>query len=279
MFIYTWHSLYIYQIYEIAHTEVSYSCNLTRAMVIAHDMMNRKQMELKDKAEEVKAIEQQCVMIEQATKDLKETFAAYKADVSPFTCDYPFGIKQTSHIVLNLCEQPTNFKREIKKDKDTASLAVEMLESVIADTAEKMLEMEIEENYIIASFFNALHQEQVAGQRAMAAEAESKAARERVRSIEEFDDTYESEERRRDFGVAHASEDVEDFEKEMKDEAVQFQKDFMRQGTNVQEKASRMELDKHFVAKDLQEVQDIIQQQLRAEWGQQTGGKSQTKST
>eukprot|EP01083_Nonionella_stella_P032109 87862_1 len=226
---------------------------MERAMVIAHDMMNKKKTELNEKAEEVKAVEQQVVMMEQATKDLKETFTAYKAD-------------------------PTNFKKEIKKDKDTASLALEMLESVIADTAERMLEMEMEENYIIASFFDALAQEQVAGQRAMVAEAESKAARERVRSIEEFDDDYESEERRRDFGIAHASEDVEEFEKEMKDEAVKFQKDFMKQGTDIQQKASRMELDKHFVANDLQEVQEIIQQQLRAEWGQQTGGKSQTKS-
>ncbi len=51
--------------------------------MIAHDMMNKKKTELNEKAEEVKAVEQQVVMMEQATKDLKETFAAYKADVSP----------------------------------------------------------------------------------------------------------------------------------------------------------------------------------------------------
>jgi len=55
-----------------------------------------------------------------------------------------------------------------------------MLEKIIAATAEEMLELKREELFVISSFFDALHQEELAEARMVEAKSQEDAAASRV---------------------------------------------------------------------------------------------------
>jgi len=166
--------------------------------------------------------------------------------------------------------KPKNFKRAYgSKGQDEISLAVDMLEQVIADTAAQMVELELDTDFAIASFFDTLHKEEIAEARAAKARAEEKAAEDRVMSIEEFDGDYEANERKRDMAVYHASHDLEDFEIREMTNAARDESEKLIQEYDTKKQLSELKTVEDVLKGDLKDFQKIVRDQLRKEWEQQ----------
>eukprot|EP01083_Nonionella_stella_P220333 788438_1 len=118
----------------------------------------------------------------------------------------------------DLFEQYQNNPKEFKKTHtgmNTGQKAIEMLESVIADAAQKMVDMENTQSLVLSQVFDLLEQEHLAESRVAEEEAVEGAAKDQMFYIEEINDDYEVEERRRDMSVSHAAHELFEAEKEV----------------------------------------------------------------
>jgi len=148
-----------------------------------------------------------------------------------------------------------------------------MLEKVIADTAEEMLELEREEQFVISSFFDALHQEELAEARMIEAKSQEDAAASRVKLIEDFDGDYEVDERKKDLNVFHVNEENEAFESRVKAKAVRRENEYLVQEFDIKKQLEELQKKEEMFKADLQEIQAIVRDQLRQEWTNKKEGQ------
>jgi hypothetical protein len=148
-----------------------------------------------------------------------------------------------------------------------------LLEKTIADTAEEMLELEREELFVISSFFDALHQEELAEARIVEAKSQEDAAASRVKYIEDFDDDYEVDERKRDLNTFHANEDNEAFESRMKAKAIRRENEYLIKDFEMKKQVEELQKKEEMFKEDLEEIQAIVRDQLRQEWTNKKEGQ------
>mmetsp|Transcript_18131 Transcript_18131/g.26909 ORF Transcript_18131/g.26909 Transcript_18131/m.26909 type:complete len:225 (-) Transcript_18131:85-759(-) len=222
---------------------------MERAVMMAWDMVNKKRTELKQKAEDLQIVEKQYVMMKKAAADLANLFKYYEAD-------------------------PSSFRKEFaSQGKDENGFAIEMLEKIIAATAEEMLELEREELFVISSFFDALHQEELAEARMIEAKSQEDAAASRVKLIEDFDGDYEVDERKKDLNVFHVNEENEAFESRIKAMAIRRENEYLLQEFEIKKQMEELQKKEEIFKEDLQKIQAIVRDQLRQEWDNKKEGQ------
>lgn len=163
--------------------------------------------------------------------------------------------------------QPSKFRKEFAlRGKDESSLAIEMLEKVIAETSEEMLELQREENDIIANFLEALHEEEMAEAIAARLESQEEAARASLKLVEEFDDDYEVNERKRDMSSFHFIKEQEKLERSLKEKALNDENKFLTEDYEIKKHLEQLKQKERNLKADLRSIQEIIREQLRREW-------------
>ncbi len=145
-------------------------------------------------------------------------------------------------------------------------MAVEVLEKLIAYEAEDILELEREETYVIASFLDALNQEEMAEARSAKARSQEESAERKMYEVEDFGDEYENTERRRDMSDFHVNKEAEQFYKRRKVEAVRRENEYLTKEFDMNKKLDELKNHEKILKQDLQEVKQIVRNQLRAEW-------------
>lgn len=145
-------------------------------------------------------------------------------------------------------------------------MAVEVLEKLIAYEAEDILELEREETYVIASFLDALNQEEMAEARSAKARSQEESAERKMYEVEDFGDEYENTERRRDMSDFHVNKEAEQFYKRRKAEAVRRENEYLTKEFDMNKKLDELKNHEKILKQDLQEVKQIVRNQLRAEW-------------
>lgn len=214
---------------------------MERALILAQDLMHRKELEVKQKEEEAKILEQQFAMLEETTKDMSGLFEAYSTNKD-------------------------QFKRDMDKNRGTASLAIEILEEVIAETALRMLDLENEQDQIIGSVFDAVRKEEMAAAQFnellktnLAAKAGKQVKTEEI----DKEDPYEMD---NDFNGDYDDDGVYDDDEDTPS-VVKFEQTFIdpQDSKTIQEFVE----DKHFVKYDLKDPHEVARENLKAEWTKQ----------
>jgi len=106
------------------------SAVMERAVMMAYDMMKKKKLELNETVGDTHAAEQQYAMMVQATQDL----------------------------VTQYKEDPSTFKITHARNLNGYEVAVELLESVIADASQQMVDVEDSQKLVITQFYDLLDQ-------------------------------------------------------------------------------------------------------------------------
>lgn len=163
--------------------------------------------------------------------------------------------------------QPTSFRKDFaSKGKEQSALALEMLEAVISDTAEEMLDLEREEQYFIHAFNEALEREEIAEAKAAQARALENSSSKDLSLIDDFNDNYEIDERKRELNRFHVGEIEEQAEKRRKTKAMIDEREYLIQDFDVKKKIESLKKKEENLKTDLDAIKDIIRDQLRAEW-------------
>ena len=152
-----------------------------------------------------------------------------------------------------------------------------MLESVIADAAQKMIDIENSQDLVITQFYDLLEKEHEAEARAAQEAAQEKAANNRVVFIEEFNDAYEVEERRRDMAVSHAAHEVADTENEVAKAIADEEEKLLEQEEKLEKQLMEHKRNEEILKADLREIQNIVRDELLKEWAQQQEQKQQSQ--
>jgi hypothetical protein len=154
----------------------------------------------------------------------------------------------------------------VTRGKDEATLAIEMLEKLIAYEHDDVLEIERDETYAFASFLDALEKEEMAEAREAKFSKKERAAMERMSEIEDFADEYEVDERKRDMSTFHANKEREEFYKRRKSEAVREENEALMEEFDMKKKLDELKHHEKILKTDLEEVKNIVRDQLRSEW-------------
>lgn len=243
------------------------------AVNIADKLLKKKKTELQNETTE--HVQKQYVMLKKASTDLAEVYSQYQKDVSTI-----FHLSSSNHYhrynTHFLHFQPTSFRKDFaSKGKEQSALALEMLEAVIADTAEEMLDLEREEQYFIHAFHEALEREEIAEAKAAQARALENSASKDLSLIDDFDDYYEIDERKRELNRFHVGEIEEQTENRLKTEAMIDEREYLIQEFDVKKKIESLKEKEEHLKTDLDTIKDIIRDQLRAEWNDTKSSESQ----
>ena len=141
-----------------------------------------------------------------------------------------------------------------------------MLETVIADAAQKMIDMENSQNMVISQFYELLQEETTAEAKAAKESNLEKAANDRIVFIEEFNDTYEVGERRRDMAVKHAAHEAAEFEEEVGRDVADQKKKLMDREEKLERQIANYKSHEEVLKADLREIQQIVRDKLLEEW-------------
>ena len=144
-----------------------------------------------------------------------------------------------------------------------------MLESVIADAAQKMVDIENSQNLVISQFYEALEEEHLAEARSAKEAMTEKAANNSVFFIEEFNDTFEIEERRRDMAVSHAAHQSAQEEEQIAKEASMRKDQLMSEEEKLERQLAEHKKNEDILKADLREIQNIVRDELLKEWEHQ----------
>ena len=98
------------------------------------------------------------------------------------------------------------------------------------------------------------------------AKARENAASNRISAIEDFADEYEIDERKRGMSIIHVNEEDEKFERREKSYAVRQEKQSLIQEFDMNKHLADLREKEEVLKADLREIQDIVRDQLRAEW-------------
>ena len=165
-----------------------------------------------------------------------------------------------------MSQKPTKFKELHSKNKDSAEIAIEVIESVIAESAQRLIELENMQGFVIGSFFEAIEEEQLSEAKETKASAEEQAARSRAADTEEFDDIDDFTERKRDMAVAHASHNVMEDEKILGVEAKKQELKAKEEEQKIKGQMDEMKKSERMLRDDLRELQSAVRDALVAEW-------------
>ena len=154
------------------------------------------------------------------------------------------------------------------KKRKTASLAIEILEEVIAETALRMLDLENEQDQIIGSVFDAVRKEEMAAaqfnevhKKNLAAEAVKQVKTEEIYKEDPYDE-YNG-----DYGDDSVYDDDDDDDDEDTPSTVKFEQTFIEpQDSKTTQGFSE---DKHFVIYDVKDPHVVARENLKAEWTKQ----------
>jgi len=141
-----------------------------------------------------------------------------------------------------------------------------MLEKSIAVAAEKLLEAEFRRDAANAALRDALEEEHKAEARGKKLSCEAQVAEENFKATEEFDGTYEAEERRRDLAVSHAANHLYDDVKHILYTAISKEKEAKSEKEKMETRMRRLEQNEAELKADLKEIQKIIANRLAEEW-------------
>jgi len=141
-----------------------------------------------------------------------------------------------------------------------------MLESVIADAAKKMIDIENSQNLVISQFYELLEEEHMAEARAAKESLQERAADNRVIFIEEFNDTYEVDERRRDMAVSHAAHEAAETQEELAKSLSESKEHLMDKEEKLEKKLLEHKRNEEILKADLREIQEIVREELLKEW-------------
>jgi hypothetical protein len=178
---------------------------------------------------------------------------------------------------LTFPSQPTKFKEE-HVTKDGAQVAIEMLESVIADAAQKMVDLENTEMFAISQYYQELEEEKNIAEARAAKEAQKEeAANQNVLFIEEFDDVYEIEERRRDMAAAHAAHESLQNQEELAKKAFVDKEELMEKEDKLERQLADYKQHEEVLKADLREIQETVRERLLEEWEQQQQQQQQNQ--
>lgn len=178
---------------------------------------------------------------------------------------------------LNNLKQPAKFK-QTHANKNQGQVAIEMLEAVIADAAEKMIEIENSQDLVITQFYDVMEEEHKAEARAAQEASQEKAAANRVVFVEEFNDTYEVEERRRDMAVSHAAHEAAEAEKEAAKALSEEKEKLMEKEQRLEKQLIEHKRNEEILKADLKEIQNIVRDELLKEWERQQEQMQQQQS-
>ncbi len=153
-----------------------------------------------------------------------------------------------------------------------------MLESVIADAAKQMIEIENDQNLVISQYFDVMEEEQKAEARAAQEASQEKAATNRVVFIEEFNDNYEVQERRRDMAVSHAAHEAAEVEEEAAKALSEEKEKLMEKEQSLEKQLIEHKRNEEILKADLKEIQNIVRDELLKEWEQQQEQLQQQQS-
>lgn len=242
------------------------------AVDIADKLLKKKKTELQN--ETTKHVQKQYVMLKKASTDLAELYSQYQKDVSTIHLSFSNHYHRCNTHFLHF--QPTSFRKDFaSKGKEQSALALEMLEAVIADTAEEMLDLEREEQYFIHAFNEALEREEIAEAKAAQARALENSASKDLSLIDDFDDNYEIDERRRELNRFHVGEIEDQAENRLKTEAMLDEREYLIQEFDVKKQIESLKEKEEHLKTDLDAIKDIIRDQLRAEWNDTKSSESQ----
>ena len=171
-----------------------------------------------------------------------------------------------SHFISIAYLQPTKFKKLYSKSKDGTDLAIQMIESVIAEAAQRMIEVENMQGFVIGSFFEAMEEERLSEANQAKAAFEEKAARMRAAGTEQFSDDDDIKERRRDMALAHAAHDLMTGEKLIASAAKQQEREAQLNEQKVKDQMADMKVSEEMLKEDLRELQEALRDAIAAEW-------------
>lgn len=149
------------------------------------------------------------------------------------------------------------------KNRGTASLAIEILEEVIAETAMRMLDLEKEQDQIIGSVFDAVRKEEMAAAQfneLLKTDSAVKAAKRVKAEKMAKEDPFE------DFDGDYGDDGFYD-EDEDKSSAVKFEQTFVAPQDSATMKGFGE--GKHFVKYDPDDPDEDAKERLKAEWKKQ----------
>ncbi len=144
-----------------------------------------------------------------------------------------------------------------------------MLESVIADAAKKMVEIENNQDLVITQFYDVLEKEHISEARAAEEALKGEAANNRIFFIEEFNDSYEIEERRRDMAVSHAAQQSARDEEQIAQKAFQEKEKLMKDEEKLERQLAEHKKNEDILKADLREIQNFVRDELLKEWEEQ----------
>lgn len=215
---------------------------MERAVMMANSMVRKKRTELESKTQDTDAVQKQYVMLKKAAVDLVELFKSYEKDPKAFRKDFA------------------------SKGKDESALAIEMLETVIAETADAMLDLEREEAFLMTTFNEAIEREELAEAKLAKARALEDAASMNLRMIEDFGGDYEADERRRELNLFHAGELDENLENKLESEAIREEHEILMREYDLKKDLRALKAKEQALKQDIKEIEEIVRQQLREEW-------------
>ena len=148
-----------------------------------------------------------------------------------------------------------------------------MLEKIIATTAEEMLKLEREELFVISSFFDTLHQEELEEARKTETKCKEDAAATMVKLIEEYD----GDERMKDTAIVHANGENEEFDSNMRANAILREHEHLLQEFEIKKQLEELQKREETFKADLQQIQKFVRDQLHQEWNKKKEGQKSWK--
>lgn len=156
--------------------------------------------------------------------------------------------------------------KKTHSSKNGAQVAIEMLESVISDAAEKMINLEKSQKLVISQFYELLEEEHKAEAKSAQERLQERAADDRVVFIEEFDEPYEVVERRRDMAVSHAAGETAQSEEELAKNMETERGKLMEKEEKLERQLFEQRRNEEILKADLREIQEIVRNELLREW-------------
>ena len=141
-----------------------------------------------------------------------------------------------------------------------------MLETVIADAAQKMVDIEMDQDLVISQFYEELEEEHIAEAKAAKEGMNEEAANERVTFIEEFNDDYEVEERRRDMAVSHAAQEFAKAQEQIIKDAATNADELIGKEEKLERQLAEHRRNEEILKADLRDIQEIVRDELLKEW-------------
>lgn len=229
---------------------------MERAVMMAHEMLEQNKWMKEDILNKKRGDEEVNIQVQGTMQDLTEepllTMLARKTYL----------------------QNQTQFKEDYstKGTRQGIMIGIQMLETLIAETAQRIAYMDLEKDSIVEEFFNEVYKGEMAEQKMLQAFNEALAAKQRMELTEGFDGYYECLERKRDLTVVHAAHEIREFERKLESIALKDEKDKFLLEYEMSKQMKRLRQDEDVFKADLKEMNNILKKRSIAEWTQKHEG-------